>query len=47
MPASNLSGNSLYWTSNNVDYYLASGDLSSDELLTIASSIGNTLVTSK
>ena len=42
-----LSGNSLYWTSNNVDYYLASGDLSSDELLTIASSVGNTLVTSK
>ena len=40
-----LSGNSLYWSNNNVDYYLAGSDLSSQELLTVASSISNTLVT--
>lgn len=37
-----LSNNSLYWTSNNVSYYLAGNDLSSDELLNIAKNIGNT-----
>lgn len=42
-----LSGNSLYWTSNNIDYYLASGNLSSNELLTIAESIGSTITTLK
>ena len=40
-----LSGNSLYWTANNVDYYLAGSDLSSEELLSVASSISTTLVT--
>lgn len=40
-----LSGNSLYWTSNNVDYYLAGSDLSTEELLSVASSISTTLVT--
>ena len=34
-----LSSNSLSWTSNNVDYYLASSDLSTEELLTIADSL--------
>ena len=34
-----LSSNSLYWTSNNVDFYLSSDKLSSTELLTIAESI--------
>ena len=40
-----LSGNSLYWTLDNVDYYLAGSDLSTSELLSVASSISNTLVT--
>jgi outer membrane lipoprotein-sorting protein len=34
-----LSSNSLYWTSNNVDFYLSSDKLSATELLTIAESI--------
>ena len=34
-----LSSNSLYFTSNNVDFYLSSDKLSSTELLTIAESI--------
>ena len=34
-----LSTNSLSWTSNNVDYYLASNDLSTEEILTIADSL--------
>ena len=42
-----LSGNSLYWTMNNVDYYLSGSDLSNEELLSVASSISNTIVTSK
>lgn len=36
-----LSSNSLYWTSNNVDFYLSSDKLSGSELLTIAESINN------
>ena len=40
-----LSGNSMYWTANNVDYYLAGSDLSTEELLSVASSISTTLVT--
>ena len=34
-----LSSNSLYFTSNNVDFYLSSDKLSGNELLTIAESI--------
>ena len=41
-----LSGNSLYWTNNNIDYYLAGNELSTEELLSVASSISNTIVTS-
>ncbi|MBQ6687309.1 MAG: outer membrane lipoprotein carrier protein LolA [Bacilli bacterium] len=37
-----LSANSLSWSTNNIDYYLASNDLSQEEMITIASSIGNT-----
>ena len=37
-----LSSNSLSWTVDNVDYYLASNDLSSSEILTIADSLNNT-----
>ena len=42
-----LSGNSLYWSSNNIDYYLAGNDLSKEEILSVANSISNTIVTSK
>lgn len=43
-----LSNNSLSWTSNSVDYYLASNDLSTDEILTIADSLnGSSLVVEK
>ncbi len=38
-----LSANSLSWTNNSVDYYLASNELSQEEMITIASSLGNTL----
>jgi len=39
-----LSSNSLYWTSNNIDFYLSSDKLSGTELLTIAEGIsGGTL----
>ncbi len=37
-----LSTNSLSWTADNVDYYLASNDLSTSEILTIASSLNST-----
>ncbi len=36
------SANSIYWTSDNVSYYLTSNDLSSSEMVTIAESLGNT-----
>ena len=42
-----LSGNAIYWTNNNIDYYLAGSSLSSEELLSVANSISNTIVTSK
>lgn len=42
-----LSKNSLYWTNNNIDYYLAGNDMSTEELLNVASSISNTIVTGK
>lgn len=35
------SANSMYWTSNNVSYYLTSNDLSTEEMVTIAESLGN------
>jgi len=41
-----LSGNSLYFSKDNIDYYLAGNDMSSQELISVASSISNTLVTS-
>ncbi len=34
-----ISENSLYWTSNNVSYYLAGNDLSNEEILNIAKNI--------
>ena len=38
-----LSANSLTWTSNNITYYLTGTDLSSNELLKIAKSLGATV----
>lgn len=40
-----LSSNSLYWTSNNIDFYLSSDKLSATELMTIAQSISGTTLT--
>ncbi|MBE6159036.1 MAG: outer membrane lipoprotein carrier protein LolA [Firmicutes bacterium] len=40
-----LSGNSIYFTLDNIDYYIAGNDLSTSELLSVASSLSNTLVT--
>lgn len=37
-----LSDNTLSWTYNNVDYFLTSSILSTEEMLTIAQSVGNT-----
>ncbi len=43
-----LSTNSLSWTSNNVDYYLASNDLTPSEILSIADSLAvSNIVTEK
>lgn len=39
-----LSANSLYWTSNNIDFYLSSEKLSSTELLTIAESVSGSSI---
>lgn len=40
-----LSGNSLRWTKNNIDYYLTSESLNSKELATIAESLENATAT--
>lgn len=42
-----MSANSLSWSHDNRDYYLASSDLTSEELYTIASSLSNTEMVSK
>ena len=42
-----LSTNSLSWSINNVDYYLASNDLSQAEILTIADSLNTTNLVEK
>lgn len=36
------SANSMYWTSEGLSYYLTSSDLSTEEMVTIAESLGNT-----
>ena len=41
-----LGANSIYWTDNNIDYYLASNDLSGEEMLTIAASMTNSVIVS-
>jgi len=40
-----LSSNSMYWTSDNIDYYIVSDDLSVSEMVFIASSLGNAQAT--
>lgn len=42
-----MSTNSLSWTSDNVSYYLASNDLSTTEILTIADSLNSTNIVSE
>ena len=37
-----LSANSLSWDANNISYYLASTELTVQEMQTIANSLGNT-----
>lgn len=39
-----ISSNSLYWTSNGIDYYLSSNNLDSTELMTIAEGLTGTSV---
>ena len=41
-----LGANSLYWTDNNIDFYLASETLSGEEMLTIASSMSTSQIVS-
>ncbi len=41
------SANSMYWTKNDISYYLTSNDLSTEEMVTIAESLGNTTSVSK
>ena len=36
-----LSTNSMYWTSNDIDYYMVSEDLSVSEMVFIATSLNN------
>lgn len=36
-----ISSNSVYWTANDIDYYLVSNDLSMNEMVYVASSLGN------
>ena len=36
-----LSSNSLYWTSNKIDFYISSNKLTGTELLTIAESVSS------
>ncbi len=42
-----LSTNSLSWSVGNIDYYLASNDLSTSEILTIADSLNQTVLVEK
>ena len=42
-----LGANSLYWSDSNVDFYLASNDLSGEEMLTIANSMANSVIVSQ
>ena len=42
-----LGANSLYWTDNNVDFYLASNTLSGEQMLSIAGSMSNSQIVSQ
>ena len=41
-----LGTNSIYWASNGIDYYLVSNDLTTDELVLVASSLNSSMVVS-
>ena len=40
-----ISSNSMYWTSNDVDYYLVSDDLTESEMVFVATSLNNARTT--
>lgn len=42
-----VGANSVYFSSNNIDYYIASEEMSSEEMLNIAASLGNSILVSE
>lgn len=42
-----VGANSVYFSANNIDYYIASTNMSSEEMLLIASSLGNSILVSE
>lgn len=39
-----VGANSIYFSSNNIDYYIASNEMSSEEMLNVAASLGNSIL---
>ena len=39
-----ISANSLYWTSDGIDYYISSSSLNNEELMTIAEGLTGTSI---
>lgn len=39
-----VGANSIYFSANNIDYYIASEEMSSEEMLNVASSLGNSIL---
>ena len=42
-----VGANSIYFSSDNIDYYIASEEMSSEEMLKVASSLGNSILVSE
>ena len=42
-----IGSNAIYWTNNNIDYYLTGNNLDQSDLINIASSVGNTILVGK
>ena len=42
-----VGANSVYFSSNNIDYYIASEEMSSEEMLNVAASLGNSILVSE
>ena len=42
-----IGSNTIYWTNNNIDYYLTGSNLDQSDLINIASSVGNTILVGK